>query len=106
MNGPGVPVEARRSKRIPVRFRVTLMIDSPKGKTAHPGVTLDLSEGGVRVQTGAALALAQSLGVVFSRNPEPCRVAWVGPVGSRQHGEAGLEFIQPAASPLAPAHLQ
>jgi hypothetical protein len=103
MNGPGVPVDARRSKRIPARLRVTLLIDSPAGETAHPGVTLDLSEGGVRVQTGAALALAQSLGVVFSRNPEPCRVAWVGALGSRQQGEAGLQFLERSGSPLGSA---
>jgi len=103
MNGSGAPIEARRSKRIPARFRVTLLIDSPAGRTAHPGVTLDLSEGGVRVQTNVGLALAQSLGVVFSRQPEPCRVAWVGSAGSRQQGEAGLQFLERSNLPFGSA---
>jgi hypothetical protein len=103
MNGLGVPQEVRRSRRIPVRLPVTLLVDSPSGRSAHPGVILDLSEGGVRVQASVALALAQLLGLVFSRNPEPCQVAWVGATGSRQQGEAGLEFLEPSASALGSA---
>jgi hypothetical protein len=103
MNGLGVPIEARRSRRIPVRLRVTLLIDSPAGKSAHPGVTLDLSEGGIRVQTSVALGLAQLLGVAFSHHPEPCRVAWVGSVGSRQQGEVGLQFLERSGSPIGSA---
>jgi len=105
MNGLGVPVEARRCRRIAVRLPISLLIDSPAGEISHPGVTLDVSEGGLRVQTTVALARAQLLGVALSRHPEPCRVAWVGAVGSRQQGEAGLEFLQPPASPLSPANL-
>ena len=105
MNGLGVPVEARRCRRIAVRLPVSLLIGSPAGEISHPGVTLDISERGLRVQTRVALARAQSLGVVFSRYPEACRVAWVGAVGSRQQGEAGLEFVKPPASPFGPANL-
>lgn len=94
MSGSAVPHEARRCRRIPVRLPVSLLIDSSVGKVSHPGVTLDISDGGLRVQTAAHLALAQSLGVVFSRRPEACRVAWVGAVGSREQGEAGLEFVR------------
>ncbi|MBZ5543870.1 MAG: PilZ domain-containing protein [Acidobacteriia bacterium] len=88
-----------------MRLPVNLLIDSAVGEISHPGVTLDMSEGGLRVQTVAALALAQLLGVVFSRHPEPCRVAWVGAAGSRQQGEAGLEFVKPPALPSGPTDL-
>ena len=105
MSGLGVPHEARRGRRISVRLPVNLLIDSPAGSISHPGFTVDMSEGGLRVQTSAALALAQELGVVLSRYPEPCRVAWVGALGSRQQGEAGLEFVKSPASPLDSAPL-
>jgi len=106
MSGLGVPHEARRGRRIPVRLPVNLLIDSPAGKISHPGFTVDMCEGGVRVQTSAALTLAQELGIVLSRHPEPCRVAWVGALGSRQQGEAGLEFVKAPVSRLDSVPLQ
>jgi hypothetical protein len=56
---------------------------------------VDMSEGGVRVLTSAPLSREQIVGIVLTRRPERCRVAWAGQQGTSQAGQAGLEFLDP-----------
>jgi len=93
--GAGVFVDARQSRRILVKLPVSLIVDTPGGWETHPASTVDLSERGLRVSTAAALASDQIVGVILSRTPERCRVAWTGQDGTVRAGQAGLQFLKP-----------
>jgi hypothetical protein len=93
--GAGVSVDARQSRRIYARLPISLVIDTPSGAVTHPAATVDLSDRGLRVSTSAALASEQIVGVILTKCPERCRVAWAGPQGSSRAGQAGLEFLDP-----------
>lgn len=93
--GAGVFVDARQSRRILVKLPVSLIVDTPGGWETHPASTVDLSERGLRVSTVAPLTSEQIIGVVLSRTPERCRVAWTGQDGTLRAGQAGLQFLKP-----------
>jgi hypothetical protein len=93
--GASVSVDARQSRRIYAKLPVSLLIDTPGGTVTHSASTLDLSDRGLRVLTSAALAREQIVGIVLTRRPERCRVAWAGEQGTLQAGQAGLEFLDP-----------
>ena len=64
-------------------------------------LSVDLSQNGLRLQTDAALAPGQPVGVLLGDKSEGvinARVAWVGKVETDQAGQAGLEFLRPLAS--------
>lgn len=93
--GAGLFVDARQSRRILVKLPVSLIVDTPGGWETHPGSTVDFSERGLRVSTAAPLTSEQVIGVILSRTPERCRVAWTGQEGTVRAGQAGLQFLNP-----------
>lgn len=93
--GAGVFVDARQSRRILVKLPVSLIVDTPGGWETHPASTVDLSDRGLKVSTDAPLTSEQVVGVILSRTPERCRVAWKGQEGTPRAGQAGLQFLNP-----------
>ena len=67
----------------------------------QPSLTMDLSQYGLRLQTAAALAPGQHVGLLPNDRSEGligAQVVWVGKVETDQAGQAGLEFVSPLAS--------
>ena len=95
MSEVSVPFDARRARRIHARIPVSLIETSIAGKVEYAAAMLDLSELGMRVHADVALSPGQQIEVRLSRQPEPCRVAWVGPKGSLRQSQVGLEFTSP-----------
>jgi len=101
MAGESYPT-ARRSKRIPARIPVTLIVQSTGEKVIREVYTCDLSQHGLRIQAHVPLIPGQTVKVIPSEGPRYAvhsRVAWVGPVGSRLEGQAGIEFLNPLSGP-------
>lgn len=92
----------RRSERIQVKMPVALRGDSDQERVEHTASTIDLSNNGVRVFPSAGLVPGQGVAIITdegSRCSVPGRVVWVGPVGSRLEGHAGIEFLSPLPLP-------
>ena len=67
----------------------------------QPSLTMDLSQYGLRLQTAAALAPGQQVGLLPHDRSEGvigARVVWAGKLETDQVGQAGLEFLSPLAS--------
>jgi len=87
------PSDKRRSERKQVQIAVTLVIEGDEAK--HLATTVDLSLHGLRLQSDAALAPGQLVGLLLATDPDcfiNARVVWVGKADSEQAGEAGFEF--------------
>ena len=58
---------------------------------------------GVRLQSDAALAPRQPVGLLLTTEPDcfiKARVVWVGKADSAQAGQAGFEFLNPLTGPV------
>ena len=87
---------ARRSPRSKGVLPITLVASGPGITTTVRATTLDLSSGGLRIQTLVSLITGQRIDVLFDLDPyplRPCEVVWTKPGGSLQPGEAGLKFV-------------
>ena len=85
-----------RSGRIGVSVPVTLCVDSDGKRVEHPASTIDLSNKGARICASMGLIPGQSVTLITEEGDRcsiPGRVVWVGPVGSRLEGHAGIEFL-------------
>lgn len=92
----------RRSERKRIRIAIVLVVDGEE--VEHRASTVDVSQHGLRLQSGVNLTPGQSAHVIFENSPElalESRVVWVGPMGSAGEPEAGLEFLDPPSSPPA-----
>ena len=92
-----------RAERMNVQMPVTLRADSKTQSEEHVASTVDLSNNGVRVRANAGLLPGQAVTIVTnSGEPRtlPGRVVWVGSVGTRLEGQAGIEFLKPLTPPL------
>jgi hypothetical protein len=88
----------RRSERKPAKIAVILLVESEVGQVEHEAYTSDLSQYGVRLQSGIPLSPGQLVGVIPTNGPGfglRGRVIWTGRAESDLAGEAGLEFLQP-----------
>lgn len=90
---------ARRFQRTQARVPVDLV--SPPGANAfeQPGSIMDVSRGGLRVQTGPRLTPGQHLHVFLAGQMRPyarCRVVWAQTHGEALPSEAGLEILERA----------
>lgn len=86
----------RRSERKPVRRAIVLMVESDDSQTSQEGMTIDLSEHGVRVETETTLSPGQTLTLFQPDDPDHpfrCMVVWAGNVGSDGQDQMGLEFL-------------
>ena len=85
----------RSYARIPVELHAT----SPEGTFGQFGSIMDLSKGGLRVQTRDSLACGQRVEVFLKGVAKPyafCQVAWAHPQSGLLPSEAGLEFLAEA----------
>jgi hypothetical protein len=93
---PSVPTpEGRRSKRVLLKRRASLVVDLDRNQKRLPCLVLDSSKEGYRLRGSFRVRRGQLVEIVF--DPEPfrsvrCRVVWVGKVGSKQEGEVGVEI--------------
>lgn len=103
----------RRFPRVYARFPVDLVPSGTQGKCGQPASVIDVSPGGLRIQTCPRLDRGQVLHVFHEGLATPfarCRVVWAQTHGSALPSEAGLEILEgqpwnPAAlwsSPLRP----
>jgi hypothetical protein len=86
----------RRSARIHSRLPVTLYFSSKATAGEQTASTVDVSNQGLRVQTGTALKAGQLVSVICPWGETPFgeyRVVWVRTSGSRRPTEAGLERV-------------
>jgi hypothetical protein len=90
------PSEVRRSKRVMLKRRASLVVNLDRDERRLPCLVLDSSKEGYRLRGSFHLRRGQFVEIVF--DPEPfrsvrCRVVWVGKAGSKQEGEVGLQII-------------
>jgi PilZ domain len=90
------PSEGRRSKRVMLKRRASLVVNLDRDERRLPCLVLDSSKEGYRLRGSFHLRRGQFVEIVF--DPEPfrsvrCRVVWVGKAGSKQEGEVGLEIV-------------
>lgn len=86
----------RRFPRNAVCVPVDLVFGAPPGGLQSPARVVDISEGGLKVQTGPSLIPGGMLQVFVEGRDEPfarCRVVWSVTHGSAVPSEAGLEII-------------
>ena len=92
----------RRSPRIHVRMPVSFCAISGREGAECTVSTIDLSSHGVRISVNAWLVPGQQVVITADEGSTcriPGRVVWVGPVGSRLEGHAGIEFLNPLPVP-------
>jgi hypothetical protein len=93
---PYAILTGRRFERFYMNTPATLVIESQAGKSQHAAAILDYSHFGLRIRPNVALHPGQDVQVFSGKHPwldEHCRVIWTGRRGSKQEGEAGLEFV-------------
>jgi hypothetical protein len=91
--GTGNSGDLRRSKRIVVSRRGSVVIDLASQPKRIPCLIVDSSPEGFRVRIGSRLRRGQAVEIIPSDDPlhaVHCSVVWVGKPGSKQQGEAGL----------------
>lgn len=90
------PSEGRRSKRVVVKKRASLIINLERKPGRLPCLVLDSSKEGFRVRGTVGLRRGQIVEVSLDEDmpvPQRCRVVWVGKRGSKQEGEVGVEAV-------------
>lgn len=90
---------ARRFQRTYARVPVDLVSTLGANNFEQPGSIMDVSRGGLRVQTGPRLTPGQYLHVFLSGQVRPyarCRVVWAQTHGGALPSEAGLEILEHA----------
>jgi hypothetical protein len=88
--------DRRRSRRVTARLRAKLSARGRLFWARRKAFIVEYSMLGLRVRSEAGLTSGQVVRVASETNPaQPtvCRVVWVGRVGSRNEGEAGLAFL-------------
>jgi hypothetical protein len=94
---PTVPArEVRRSKRVLLKTRASLIVNLDRDQKRLPCLLLDSSKEGYRLRGSVRLRRGQLVEIVH--DPEPlhsvrCRVIWAAKSGSQQEGEVGLEIV-------------
>jgi hypothetical protein len=87
--------EGRCSKRVPSRRRTSLIIRNLDFSQRRMScLILDSSKEGFRLGAICNLRRGQMVELVLgdaSHSSAWCRVVWIGKLGSKQEGEAGLE---------------
>lgn len=93
----GFPVsEVRRSKRVMLKRRASLVINLDRKAKRFRCLVLDFSLEGFRVRGDFELERGQVVELVLGKdspNTNRCRVVWVGKAGSKHKGEVGLEAL-------------
>ena len=94
---PSFPfAEGRRSQRVMLKRRASLVINLDRNQKRFPCLVLDSSKGGFRLRGTFHLRRGQVVELILDQEPFHslrCRVVWVGKVGSKQEAEVGLEIV-------------
>ncbi len=94
---PSFPVpKGRRSKRVMLKKRASLVINLDSNQKRFPCLVLDSSKEGFRLRGSFHLRRGQVVELILDEDlpsPERCSVVWVGKAGSKQEGEVGLEIV-------------
>ena len=88
--------QGRRSKRVVSKKRASLVINLDRKPKRLPCLVLDSSKEGFRLRGSFHLRRGQVVELILDEetpSAERCSVVWVGKVGSKQEGEAGLETV-------------
>lgn len=88
---------ARRFQRSYMRFPVDLVSFGTPGGFQAPASVVDMSQGGLRVQTGLPLIPGRLIHVFQGGEKGPfafCRVVWTQTHGGARPSEAGLEILE------------
>lgn len=96
---------ARRFQRTYARIPVDLVSGSGTEAFSEVGSIRDISQGGLRVQTGPQLVPGRMLHVFLEGHVKPfarCRVVWSRSRGGALPSEAGLEILERLPSRAAP----
>jgi hypothetical protein len=92
---PSFPTpEGRRSKRVMLKRRASLVVNLDRKPRRLPCLVLDSSKGGFRLRGSFDLRRGQVVELILDEetpSAERCSVVWVGKPGSKQEGEVGLE---------------
>jgi HEAT repeat protein len=99
---PKLRPERRRLARMLVERRITLSPSAPSGTTNDTATLVDLSTRGAKIRGNSRLAVEQSVSFATRDGTVVSRVVWVHEATPQQIGEAGLHFLQPCESLLAP----
>ena len=94
---PSFPVrKVRRSKRVVLKRRASLVINLDRKPKRLPCLILDSSKEGFRLRGSFDLRRGQVVELILDEDmpsPERCSVVWVGKAGSKQDGEVGLKTL-------------
>lgn len=87
---------ARRFQRTPARVPVELVATEGMEQFEQPASIMDVSQAGLRIQTGPRLTPGQFLHVFLAGRARPfahCRVVWSQSHGGALPSVAGLEIV-------------
>lgn len=86
----------RRSKRIVIKKRASLVINLNEVQRMVPCLVVDRSQEGFRLRGDFKLRRGQLVELVVDDPVDSvrCEVIWVGRTGSKQEGEAGLHTVR------------
>lgn len=93
---PNLPAPKRRSKRVTLKRRASMVVDLDRKPKRFPCLILDSSNEGYRLCGSFSLKRNQVVEIVFEEDPLHairCRVVWFGKAKSKQEGEVGLEVF-------------
>ena len=94
---PTSPVpEGRRSKRIAGKKRASLVLHVAGKQERVPGLVVDATERGFRVQVNFRLRRGQVVELILDEDPLStvwCNVVWIGKAGTKEQGQVGLETV-------------
>ena len=94
---PSFPVpKGRRSKRVMLKRRASLVINLDRRPKRLPCLVLDTSKEGFRLRGSFDLRRGQVVELILDEDTpssERCSVVWVGKAGSKYEGEIGLETV-------------
>ena len=88
--------QRRRSKRVVLKRRASLVINLDRNQRRLPCLILDSSKEGFRLRGSFQLKRGQVVELILDEDPpcsERCSVVWIGKAGSKQEGEVGLEAV-------------
>jgi hypothetical protein len=95
---PNPAPEHRRSKRVITRNRASVIVNLTGQAERRPCLIVDRSPDGFRMRgVSSKLKRGQVVEVILDEDPSNsvrCRVIWVGKLGSKQEGEAGLQTVK------------
>ena len=87
--------ERRRSKRVALKQRASLIVERGRQAQRIPCLILDSSKDGFKIAGTSRLKRGQAVELILgddTPNTVLCRVMWVGSPRSKQEGEAGLRI--------------